>query len=485
MSRIVGGVVCLMVLASPALADEPKRLVYIPRQGAVRSVVDSHILFINRCKGGCVVKSGASDSRYDTSDVGQGTLAAYPYGDNNWNSVMTCVKSVMSPFNIQVTDVDPGTVDHFEVMVGGNACDLNFTGCQSVAGIADFAQNGGYFPDALVFDFTMSGTGQPLYDCGVIAQEIAHSWGLDHVVAHNDPLTYNTYQMPLAYHDGAVCGSDCQIDGSGQCVSPFNAPCSGSCAGFLSNETATHTCFGTGTPTQDEVKIIKALFGPAGAAAPTVTITAPAVGKAVQPGFEVDATCTSADGVQELDFSVDGVQKATLTTSPAKFTAPSTLTDGSHTISILCATNLQATATAMQTVIVGEACMVDSDCTKQGYICYEGACIAGPNATGGLGNGCTKNADCSSNTCASDGTTSACVVPCDTSMDHCPTGFGCLGVGTMGTSGVCFPGAAHGDSGGGCCETGHGGPASPVLLSGTIAALWITRRRRRKSHVNS
>jgi hypothetical protein len=387
---------------------------------------------------------------------------------------------VMAPFNITVTDVDPGTMDHFEIMVAGSACDILQgtlgSQCQFVGGIADFAQ-GGYIPNALVFDFTNTWGGSVTEDCGTISQEVAHAWGLDHVIQNTDPMTYNTLQMPLKYQNNATCGSDCQMSGS-TCLDPYtNETCSGSCGSFGSS-TATHTCFNTGSTTQNEIDMITALFGPAGAAAPTVTITSPANGAAVQDAFEVDATCTTNDGLQEMDFSIDGVQKATLTTSPAKFNA-SGLTDGQHVLSVLCGTNKQAIATATANVIVGEMCSTDSDCAKAGFICYEQACIAGPDAPGGLGVTCTKNTDCAAGECANDGTTQACVVPCNTTMDHCPTGTGCLSTSDTGTNGVCFPGAAHGDSGGGCCDAGHGTPAGPLFLSGTIAALWITRRRRK------
>jgi hypothetical protein len=464
--------------------------VYLP-PGTVPNVVNSHIVYLNPCTGGCTVHQvaqGASDSRTDSSDIGAGTLSAFSGGTSStkWKQIMSCVQGVMSPFNITVTDVDPGSVDHFEIMVAGSACQILQgtigSQCQFVGGIADFAFSG-YIPNALVFDFTESWNGYPdpvTQDCATIAQEVAHAWGLDHTINHTDPMTYNALQKPLAYQNNATCGSDCQLNGS-SCQDPYNgATCTGAC-GQTGSSNATHPCLaGTGSSTQNEVDLLMALFGPAGAQAPTITITSPAAGAAVQSGFEIDVNCTSGDGIQEIDFSFDGTQKATLTSSPAKFTAPTGLKDGAHSFSILCASNKQATATAMENVIVGEKCSTDADCMMN-FICYQQACIAGPNATGGLGDPCTKNTDCQSNTCASDGTTSACVVPCATDNDQCPSGTGCLSTGNTGTAGVCFPGAAHGDAGG-CCETGRGSsPAGPMLLSGLIAALWITRRNKPKS----
>jgi len=486
MSRIAGVVAVLVSMVAPAVAepiqipanlDHPITLMH-PVPG-VNGLINSHTVYLNSClPSGCTVHQGNTDSRTDYSDIGSGTMSGYPYGTSKWGQVLSCVKGVMAPFNITVTDVDPGMMDHFEVMVAGSACDILQgtlgSQCQFVGGIADFAQ-GGYISNALVFDFTESWGGNVTQDCGTIAQEIAHAWGLDHVIQHSDPMSYNSYQAPLAYQNNATCGSDCQLNGS-VCQDPYTGEtCSGSCGSF-GNSNATHTCFNTGSSNQNEVDMITALFGPAGAQAPTVAITSPAPGAAVQAAFEVDATCSSGDGIQEIDFSVDGVQKATLTTSPAKFNV-SGLKDGEHTLSVLCGTNKQAIATATENVIVGEKCSTDADCMTN-FICYAQACIAGPDAPGGLGVQCTKNSDCAAGECANDGTTQACVVPCNTAMDQCPSGTGCISTSDTGTAGVCFPGAEHGGGGGGCCDAGNSTPAGPLFLSSTVALLWITRRRK-------
>ena len=107
-----------------------------------------------------------------------------------------------------------------------------------------------------------------------------------------------------------------------------------------------------------------------------------------------------------------------------------------------------------------------------GYICFDMACIAGPDAAGGLGADCTGNTDCSSGSCASDGSTMACTIRCNLDENNCPDGFGCLDAG--GGNGVCWAGL---DSGGGCCDTG-GSDAGTILLSLGLAAALLTRRQR-------
>src|SRR5690606_2508977 len=127
-----------------------------------------------------------------------------------------------------------------------------------------------------------------------------------------------------------------------------------------------------------------AVFGPADAQKPTLTVTNPTNGSAQLPGFTVDLDCTSPDGIQEVDISIDGIPRATLTAPPYTYTTPDNLVEGPHEVKVLCATNQQAIATETATVLVGTACD-NGMCAQAGYMCFNGACIAGPDAPGGLG----------------------------------------------------------------------------------------------------
>jgi hypothetical protein len=437
----------------------------------VPNLINSHVLYLNRCANGCKVTQGNTDSRTDHSDISQvgvGTLSAYSYGDNSWNQVVACVKSVMSPFNIAVTDQDPGSADHFEVMIGGSPGQLGFP--DTVGGVADFPCTGvgqcaQYVPNALVFDFAEVWNGDVTFICGTAAQEIAHAWQLDHAVPSDDPMTYNNYTTPLHYRDGAPCGSDC-LGCGGTCAGIFSVPCVGTLYA------GTHVCTQNNQQTQDEVQTILKLFGPAGAKAPDLEITDPKNGSGEQAGFGIDVTCDSPDGVQEVDLSIDGTMLASLTAPPFHFTAPTTLANGIHHVVALCGTNMLATASKQADVIIGPKCAADANCTTSGDICYESVCIAGPMAQGGLGATCTNASMCASSSCASDGHDMQCVIPCDPSNDQCPAGFGCI---STGATGVCWLGA---NKGGGCCDSGRS--QSGALFTGLgFAALLMNRRRRR------
>ncbi len=438
-------------------------------------VVNSHTVFLNTCPNGCLVTKGNDDdSRTNTSGIvpHTGTLTALK-ATVDFASIKTCIKTALAPYNINVTDVDPGpTVDHFEIMIAGSPAevgfDANFEGVASyLCGGAPGSCSGTYIPNSITFAFANAYGGitpaATALMCGVALQEVAHGWTLDHTTAATDPMTYKTYQTPLSFRDNAPCGSDCLYAGN---KNAFGVQCAGS------GDNATHVCMETGTATQNEVQVLTNLFGPAGAVAPTVAITSPADNAAEQTSrtFSINATCTSTDGaVKEIDLYTDDGFANTATASPATFMTA--FTAGTHKIKVVCGTTKQASAEQTITVIVGSTCTEDADCggTK---ICYQSSCIDGPGGAGGLGATCANNSDCASTMCGENGSTQACVIACDPSNSTCPAGFDCLDNGQGG--GVCWIGG--GSSGG--CEAGKGGSPLSVLFGLGFAAMLITRRNR-------
>lgn len=433
----------------------------------VGNVVNTKTIFMNRCPNNCVITNGYTDSRTNKSAIAAGTLSAYSYGDASWNAVMACMKDTFSRFNVEITDVDPGPyVDHFEIMVAGSPTQVGLD--PSVGGVAEYScvQPGVcdvYQPNVIVFDFAKVWGSYPNRDleiCATAAQEIAHSWSLDHVTDKTDPLTYNSYSGMRQFKDNMTCGSDC-VNGR----SPFGLTCT---------STGAHTCMSTGTATQDDVQTLLELFGPAGAKAPTLTVSNPKNGSAQPPGFTITAECTSDDGVQEVQMSIDGGQPKVFTAPPFTFQTAGNLSMGSHRVTVMCASKMLAETFVRSQVIIGPACATDTDCAAGG-ICYGSACIAGPDAAGGLGATCGTDNDCVNGACASDGTTSACAIPCDTAADACPDGFGCISDGAGG--GLCWFGVDDG----GCCDSTNQNPAGALLFGLGIGATLVTRRRRRKA----
>jgi MYXO-CTERM domain-containing protein len=441
---------------------------------ATTPAVDTHVIFMNKCTGGCAVANGTTDNRTDRSDIGHGNLTQFSQSAAVWSQVMSCMQSTFSQFNVTITDVDPGTTPHLEVMVAGLGSQIGEP--SGVLGVADFpCQSIGncqtFMSNALVFDFANDSyyTNKPLEICSTAAQEIAHTWSLDHVVDYSDPLTYNSFpnnvQGMRFYKDNQKCGSDCQ---GGQ--SPFGSTCSGS------GGQATHVCAGNNQATQNEVTLITQLFGGSApdTTPPTVMITAPNNNASVMPGFTITATVTDDQAVASAEAKVDGTSLGVKTGSPYSWTAPATLSPGTHTI-VVTGTDLKGnTAMATEMVTYGSGCMHDTDCTGANEVCDNGVCVAGPGAQGGLGSPCTGNADCASGSCGDDGAGNMyCVSSCDPTASTCPSGFSCLATGAG--QGVCWPGADSGGGTGGCNASGSSG--APFFLLG-LGAMFLTRRRR-------
>ena len=473
MSRRLGLVVlALLTLASPAFAERP-RSVIVPQGIEAHDLgvgaAPYNTIFLNRCPSGCQVGFGTSNSINDTWRVpNPGILTAFPYSDEVWDQVVSCVKDVFSPYVVNVVDTDPGSANHFEIMIAGHPNDLGMS-----SGIGGVAPGGAdcntYINNALVFDFAKvwgSGTtcGASCVEeiCSTAAQEIGHAWGMDHVTEPKDPMTYFGYQGRRYFQNTAAkCGSDCV---SGE--SPFGQTCSGT-------NQQEHSCVPCGGATQNSYNTVKALFGLGPGTPPTVTITQPQQHANVQPGFPVAADPIDDSGMVTLvELRVDGQLVDMLTKGPFVFNAPASLADGNHTVEVTAYDAHQTPGKATVDVYIGPPCEKPADCSNETDTCVGGRCVPGSGVPGGLGAACAGNEQCLSGICASDGTNMYCVEEC--MVGDCPGDFGCLDTGN--DTSVCWPGFDDG-SGGGCgCQSNQGGPLSALVLFGWVV---LTCRRRR------
>jgi hypothetical protein len=146
------------------------------------------LLFLNRCPEGCTVRpSSFDDSRRDLSMVptSTSTLPPFPHGDDIWEETVRCVQKMFAPFELTVTDVDPGDAPHFENFVAGRPSDLGLG--PEIGGIASSLC--GVIDNAVSFTFAeRMGNADAL--CVVIAHEAGHNFGLEHEMLCNDPMTY-------------------------------------------------------------------------------------------------------------------------------------------------------------------------------------------------------------------------------------------------------------------------------------------------------
>ena len=416
-----------------------------PPQAAV-----SHVIYLNNCQpSGCNLSAGYDNSTTNTSSIPNtsSTVAAYSGSQTNWDALVNCVKQVYSPFDVQIVTTRPTSGSYHMAVVGGTPGQVGMG--NGVLGVSPFTC--GYINNSISFTFANLEPSNIPELCWTVAQETAHSWGLDHKYDNRDPMTYLS---------------------GGPSIKQFQNE-AGSC-GEYSARSCNCSYPSTGTAKMNSYAVILGVFGSSApdTVPPTVKITAPAELAQVMPGFKVTADIADDRIIDKAEFRLDGVLVSTVNEEPWQWTAPSTLSQGKHKIEIAATDRGGNTTKDMHNVQYGTVCATANDCDAAGNVCLDGHCVVGPSMPGGLGTNCTGNSDCASMQCGMNGTTGYCVESCDLTADACPDGFACTDTG--GGAGVCWP-----DKKSGGCESGYdSGNGAWLLGLGLVGALVIRRRRR-------
>ncbi|HUH04009.1 MAG TPA: hypothetical protein VML75_18560 [Kofleriaceae bacterium] len=175
------------------------------------------VIYMNRHGG--TFTPGDSNSRTNRSSIVSYTssIPAWNVSAAGWQEVMDCMRELWAPFDVEITDVDPGDVLHIESVVAGRPQDI---GMQSgIGGVSPF--DCGIIETSIVFTFAeVYGTGYRNI-CETAAQEVAHSFGLDHEYMCSDPMTYLYGCGEKSFQDvAAPCGEysarSCSCGGSTQ-----------------------------------------------------------------------------------------------------------------------------------------------------------------------------------------------------------------------------------------------------------------------------
>ena len=146
-------------------------------------------IFLNR--NGGTFSPGQDDSRRNTSIVPRqtSTVSAFPYNDAAWRGVVECVTAQFAAFNVVMVEVEPPSNERYvEHVIGGSPGEMGLpNGVGGVAPIDNF--NCGLLDTAINFTFAAV-YGDVGSICETAAQEIAHSFSLDHEFKCQDPMTY-------------------------------------------------------------------------------------------------------------------------------------------------------------------------------------------------------------------------------------------------------------------------------------------------------
>jgi len=294
----------------------------------------SRYIYLN--KNGATLSPGQTDnSANNVSTIVPNTrnFPAWSVSATDWNTVKTAVQQMFAPFNVTVSDQPPpaGT-RYIEAMFGGTAGDA-LPASQVpppsqgyILGVSPFTIQCGIIEDSIVFTFAADAVllGEtPRQIAEIAAQEIAHSYGLDHVLNASDPMTYLDYTGNRSFKSGAVsCGEStaraCGLVNQGypSCRADQDS------VGLLTER------IGTGGTPGDTI-------------APTLSITAPSNQALVPPGFSVYASATDNVAVSSVDLYIDDVLVDSATTSPYQLSAPSSISLGDHTVSVVASDGIQ------------------------------------------------------------------------------------------------------------------------------------------------
>lgn len=472
-------IVALLVLLAPAAAhaDEPQV---------------SPILYLNRCRGGCTVHGGFDDARAMSSSIpcpggancaGGGCVCpSNPAGnymieefkdsagntgvlaDPEWAEVLKCVRELYSPYAIEVTDqLPPGGLSHNQGIVAGRASSIGYSG---VGGIAPGTRCN---PRDNVISFTFanqyggSGLDRVWNICGVVAQETAHAYGLDHAFkfsdgrpACSDPMTYlPDCGQKFFRNDNATCGEWAE------------RPCE--CGGFQNSHRKLLAIFGPGTP----------ITRP-----PSLDVTLPVNGATVMNNAVVAAKASAQRGIARLDLYLNGYKWAT--TKGAAFGAngqpeatysllfPSGVPDSIIDIVVKAYDDIDVEAVSQQiTVTKGAPCESAATCAK-GQECSDGRCFWG-EPVGVLGETCDYPQYCVSGECIATTEGSVCSQECVVGVaDSCPATFTCEG--NAGEIGYCL---VEGEDPGCGCNV-DGDRRGTLLVWLAVFGLVVRRRRRQR-----
>jgi len=283
-----------------------------PLDGTAPAVAASRTVYLN--KNGVTLTPGTNDSRLNRSTVVTQQVSIPPWSASasTWSEIVTCMREVFAPFNVSIVDSDPGDVPHIEAVFGGTPTLLGVA--TNLAGVSPFTSDCAVIESSIVFTFTGVLPADPRLLCEVQAQEVAHSYGLDHVLLASDLMTYLPHEGRRWFQNmNASCGEDkarpCGLNGS--------------------------TC----RQTQNSVSLLIERVGmraQAGdAVPPTLAITSPYNGETVPPTFAVKFNASDNAKVLMTSLYIDGVASGSAVMAPLAIATPGGLTEGTHKLRLV------------------------------------------------------------------------------------------------------------------------------------------------------
>lgn len=298
------------VATSPNMDDLQFARQVLPPNGTgdgTFALAQTKVIYLN--KTGVTLTPGNNDSRTNRSTIPTNSVAipAWNTDAGTWDATVACMRELFQPFAVTVVDSRPPSGNYIQAVFGGTPQMVGLP--NGVAGVSPFTTDCGIIENSIVFTFTDVIPNDARLACEIMAQEVAHSYGLDHELLASDPMTYLQYNGNRSFKNQQVsCGEDvtrpCGINGN-------------TCRANQNSVQLLTDRLGTGGNPGDTVK-------------PNVGITSPSNGATVPPGFDLQFTATDNVGVTMATLYVDDNAAGSLIAAPFKFTTSATLPEGQH-----------------------------------------------------------------------------------------------------------------------------------------------------------
>ena len=223
-------IVVMVVAGLGCGGDGSKAVDALPSDAAVDAPPDAcvarapHTFYVNRT-GGTYTPGMDDDSRTNVSRIitAQTTIPPTTIADADWTAALTCLRTKLAPYAVTITDQDPGTAAHIEVVVIANGSQI---GIPNAANVAPFApcmgMEGGVDENTIGFAAWTQGI-SATEACWNAAQLIGYTVGLDHVIACPDLMSVKAgcdIAAKAFTNTSQMCGEDtarvCHCGGANQ-----------------------------------------------------------------------------------------------------------------------------------------------------------------------------------------------------------------------------------------------------------------------------